>query len=545
MIDAENIFKPNPGPQEKFLALPDEILEALYGGALGGGKSWVILMLPIVQGRYKHPRFSGIIFRRTYPQLEEYLIKESKEIYPKLGAIYNETKHVWNFPNGGRLKFDVIECMGDAREHDGHEYDYIGFDELQHFDEAEYTYMISRLRSTSKDLPPIIRSTANPGNRGHAWVRARFIELERNGYKKIWCNDTKSYRIFIPSKVSDNPKLLEKNPNYINQLMALPESERKAKMDGDWWAFSGQVFTEFRIIPNFGEPKIAQHVIEPFEIPSFWPKILSMDWGYTHKFAAHWHAISPDSRVYTYREYIRTKTNIDTIGAEVGQLSRLDQNLVLSVMDPSCWKTESHGRTIAGQFEDASGLILEKAINDRIAGKLHFHSMLRWQQKPARFIPDEGYNYHTYDRILRMYGKDRAKEYADMFIPESPETNLPRWQIFNVCKDLINTIPLLVYDESHTEDVSKFDGDDSYDETRYGLMGVKTYMESCAKEFKALQERQMAVNEVMVTGDQTKYYRKMEAIERGSVSRIVPFNRFQSRRNAIKRSAHQPFARGN
>lgn len=528
------IFRPNPGPQETFLGLSDDILEGFYGGALGGGKSWVLLMLPIVRQFYKHPDFSGIIFRRTYPQLEEYLIPESKKIYPKvnLGAEYNEAKHSWRFSSGARLKFAFLEDMDDAKEHDGHQYNYIGFDELTHFGMNEYIYMITRLRSGAKGLPSIVRSTSNPGNIGHTWVRERFIDPCISGYSKILDRKSNTLRIFIPSKIKDNPILLENNPNYINQLMLLPEAERKAKMEGDWYSFSGQVFSEFRSIHSSFEPENALHVISPFPIPSYWPKILSLDWGFTHKTAFYAHAISPDARVFTYKEIIAQKRSIADWGAEVCQFIKTQENIVLGVLDPSAWKEEGHPKTLAAQIEEATEFTWEKADNDRVAGKMNMHDFLRWEPRPKKYIPKGGYDPNHYNLLNRLYGPKVADDYFQAFQPEPDELNLPRWQIFNTCPELIKVIPTCVYDEKRVEDVAKFVGDDAYDSARYGLKAVDLYIKQAKDEFEKFARLDKITKEYQATGDYNRFHQKMEKLDAQMANETIAFNIFKERRRA-------------
>jgi hypothetical protein len=534
------IWRPNPGRQEEFLRLPPEFKEAFYGGAVGGGKTEVLLMLPVAKGWYKHPQFMGIIFRRKYPQLEEYIIPRSKEIFPKLGATYNETKHEWKFPAGGIYRFSFLDSNDDAFSHDGSSYNYIAWDELTHFTHFMYAYLFRSSRSKTKDLPAIVRAASNPGNIGHSWVRQYFIEPAREGHRKLYNPESKSFRIFIPSKIKDNPKLLEANPNYINELNLLPEGERKAKIEGDWWAFSGQVFAEFRDVHIDGEPENALHVIDhrSMSIPSYFPKILSIDWGFTHNTAAHWHALTPDNRIITYREYICSKKPIDDWGSDIGRISKIDENIVLTLMDPSAWKTESHGKTIAEQFMSASGMLCEKAINDRLTGKQNMHNMLRWAPRPERYVPKEGFDIEVGNRINRIYGPEEYNKYIALFQPEPPETNTPRWQIFDTCSDVIKTIPLLVYDEKKTEDVAKFNGDDSYDGCRYGLMGADLYLKECQREHTKHQKIAGAHERLANTGDQTSFYIQMAKIERESEESGARFNRYKARRQAIRSRAN-------
>jgi hypothetical protein len=547
--NTKKVWRPNTGPQEKFLALPTTIFEGFYGGAAYGGKSDALIMYPIVREWYKIPKFHGIMFRRTFPQLEESLIQRTKTgigvngpSYYDLGGKYNDTKHVWTFPEyGSTIRFSYMDDDDDARQHDTAEYHYCAFDELTHFTEFMYTYLLSRVRTSDPRLPAVVRSASNPGNIGHSWVRARFIEPAPHGYTKLYDEYSQSSRIFIPAKLDDNKAGLAADPNYGERLNLLPEAERKAKKDGDWWSFSGQVFTEFRERKHHNEPENALHCVDNLIIPYYYPKIVSIDWGYTHETAVHWHAISPDKRIITYKEFTCSKVPIDIWGAEVGKLCIGEQNIVLNVMDPSAWKTESHGKRIVDQFMEASGLVVEQAVNDRLNGKLNMHNMLRWLPKPSlKPIPTEQFSIDYANRILRMGGVDAYNAYCDRFVEEVPEGNIPRWLIVKeACPQLVRTIPLLVYDEKKTEDVAKFNGDDAYDSARYGLMAADLYIKECQREHEKFVKISKIVQGLQSTGDQTNYYRQMEKLEREA----VPIQRANPRRSSgsSKRQVYRPF----
>ena len=299
-------WQPTPR-QEDFLSLPDTIFEALYGGAAGGGKTETLLMLPIIkrdkagQPLYAHPRFKMLFLRRTFPELDSEVVPRSKEFFPSTGANpYQEKFKRWTWPSGAIFQFGHCEHEKDVAKYDTSEYNIIAFDEATSFTAYQYEYLsFSRCRSASPDLPAIVRSGTNPGNIGHSYFRKRFVEPAKTGNtilreSRIVRGVTQTVlRIFIPSKASDNIHLMKANPDYINHLNRLPDAERAAKADGDWWTFSGQVFDDFRTQPFPDEPLTACHIVPQFRIPDYWPKILAMDWGFSAMTIAGWYAINP------------------------------------------------------------------------------------------------------------------------------------------------------------------------------------------------------------------------------------------------------------
>lgn len=546
-MSEEKHWRPNKR-QEEFLALPDDIFEALYGGAAGGGKSEMLLMLPFARQFYLNPQFKGIIFRRTFPELEGSLILRTKTgigrsgpSYYDFGGSYNDQKHVWTFPNpldksrpGATIRFSYMESNDDARSHKTAEYNYIGFDELTQFDEFQYVFLTSRCRSSDPNLPAIIRSASNPEGIGLAWVRDRFVSPAPEGSKRIFDRFSSSSRIFVPARLTDNPDLMESDPSYMTRLNLLPEALRKAMIQGDWFTFSGQVFTEFRteLIP--GEPSNAVHVIPPFDIPAWWPKILSIDWGFKHYLSAHWGAVTPEKRVIIYREYMSKGEYNSTWASNIRKLSQFDENIHAVVLGRDAWNNRGDQKTTADQFHDFSGFRPEQADTDRIGGKLLLHEFLRWKRKPEGYKPSEGYSETKSQEILRRYGLEAVKEYKKLFIPEPEETNLPRLQIFNTCKGLIRCIPLLVYNEDSNdpmkaEDVAKMDGDDAYDSLRYLLKGVDRYVLRVQREAIDRQKLSKIIETLHNTGDMTDFYMRMDGYDRTkdkntSVSRYRRFN---------------------
>jgi predicted phage terminase large subunit-like protein len=245
MSEAAPEWRPFPA-QVPFLAT--EAREALYGGAAGGGKTDALVVGALAH--VHHARFTAIIFRRTFPELEGKVIPVSKEWYPASGGVYNGSKHSWMFPSGARVMFAHLQHEDDVLQYQGHEFQYIGFDELTHFTEKQYVYLLSRLRTTS-GIPLEVRSGSNPGGPGHEWVFKRWAPwLDRNGEipgpraapgevlrfdntknGEVWSETGRFSRVFFPAYAKDNPYL---NDDYVHNLMGQDAVTRAQLIDGDW-----------------------------------------------------------------------------------------------------------------------------------------------------------------------------------------------------------------------------------------------------------------------------------------------------------------------
>jgi len=430
--------------QAEFLARPE--YEALYGGAAGGGKSEALVAEALRQVHIPH--YKAIIFRKTYPQLRE-LIQKSHRIYQPAfpDAVYHSTDHCWIFPSGARIYFGSMPNQDSYENYQGLSFAFIGFDELTHFTEDEYLYLIGRNRADGAGLRVYIRSTANPGGRGHAWVKERFItamppntpyhyEVELVGENGIR-QTVKRSRIFIPSSVWDNQILLENDPNYLANLAMQTEAKRRALLYGDWNSFDGQAFIEWKNNPN---PKQQYtHVIEPFEIPAHWKRYRSFDFGYAKPFAVQWWAQDPDGVLYLYRQFYGCTDSPNTgIRMEPRQIARKIREIedeyekgthITGIADPSIWD-ESRGidGTVIYMME-REGIYFEKADNQRIPGKMQVHYRMAFD-----------------------------------------ENGRPMMYVFKTCKHFIRTIPSLVYSNVNVEDIDTTQEDHDYDAMRYLFM---------------------------------------------------------------------------
>lgn len=426
------MWLPQIGPQQLAIEA-DWCDELFFGGARGGGKSDYLLgdyLEDIDLGAV----WRGIIFRKTYNELEELQIR-AKEIFPEVGAVYKTATsadypfaNCWYFSGGATLKMRYLEHERDADGYQGHQYTWIAFDELtNHATPYGYNKLKACLRN-SHGIHGRIRSGGNPGGKGHIWVKARFIDVSP-AYTPFDDPETGLTRMFIPSKVTDN-KYLKDNKQYIALLKSSGSVELvRAWLDGNWDVIAGTFFDCWNR---------DKHVIQPFTVPREWVRFRSFDWGSARPFSVGWWAIAegdtdlPRGAIVRYREWygasepnVGLKLTAEEVAAGIVRRSG-DDKFAYSVADPSCWKVDG-GPSIAERMTK-SGVLWRRADNQRING---------WDQMRQRFqgVDDE-----------------------------------PMIYCFSTCTDSIRTIPLLQHDENKAEDIDTEMEDHAADDWRYACM---------------------------------------------------------------------------
>lgn len=517
--------------QETFAAIPVTIKEAFFGGAAGPGKSFMLLMDPLLRKYHMHPRFHGILFRESFPQLEESLIHESQTWYKLFGGTYNGTEHHWTFPSGAKIRFSYLAKDEQSYDHDTAQYNYVAFDELTAFTRFRWMYLVhSRCRTTVEGLPAYARAASNPLGIGHGWVKERFIDPAPEGGRIIaerMPDGSLVKRIFIKARVTDNPLIMERDPNYINSLMLLPEAEKRSKLYGDWDAIAGAVFREFRTLHNMDEPENAVHVVDPFTIPDYWPVFIAIDWGFSALCWAGFFAVSPDGRVYLFREMSWRQVKISVWGADLARAAIEYPGLRTPLtLDKSAWGQRGEEKTLAEQVAEATGFEVEKSDSDRVGGKMLIHDYLRWTKRPPRYIPPEGYRQDIEEKLYRIKGADAAADYKRLFDPEPEETNLPRYQIFRSCPLAINALVQASSDPKNPEDTIEYDGDDPYDGQRYGLKRAHRYFEEAHQAGSSVGRREAIVEKLHKSGDMNAFYREMDKLEEDELVAEGPVRRY-------------------
>lgn len=269
-----NEIRPQDGFQEEFVSSSADIV--IGGGAAGAGKTFSLTLEPLYH--VHNPGFGGVIFRRTSPQIrsEGGLWDTSNEIYPLAFAKPLESHLAWRFPSGAQIKFSHLEYEKNILDWQGSQIPFIGFDELTHFSEKMFFYLLSRNRSTC-GVKPYVRATCNPDP--DSWV-AKFIEwwidqdtgfpmkeragklryFIKDGESMVWGDSKKEVleRVphivklmlaanentnpedlvksvtFIPGDIYGNRELLSKDPGYLANLMAQDEATKLQLLDGNW-----------------------------------------------------------------------------------------------------------------------------------------------------------------------------------------------------------------------------------------------------------------------------------------------------------------------
>lgn len=395
--------------QQKFIN--SEAFETLFGGAAGGGKSYGQLVDALLYA-LKYKKSKQIIFRSTFADLEKSLIRVSLEVYPLSIADYNSSKHTWKFQNGSIIDFGYIQYEKDVYQYQSAEYDVIRFDELTHFTEFMYTYMISRCRGANP-YPKRIKSSTNPGGVGHTWVKERFIDIGEPNTVHTCKLETgqEVTRIFIPSLVTDNKFMLSYDPDYIKRLDALPEKERKALKYGDWDIYDGMFFPEF---------KRRIHVIEPFQIPDAWNRYIAMDYG-LDMFAVLFVAVDTKGKAYVYNEIHKSNLIVSEARQTLKSIMR-QYKYKFIYAPPDLWnRNRDTGKSTAELFLKG-GIHLTKASNNRIAGWLNVKEWLK---------------------VKKIRHEQTGELYEDSDL-----------KIFSNCINLIKYLPQLQHDEKDPNDVA-------------------------------------------------------------------------------------------
>lgn len=291
------VWVPHPGSQVQFLSCP--VFECLLEGTRGGGKTDVLLMSFFQYvGAGFGPGWRGILFRETFPQLAD-VVTKTKRWFRLFSpeAKFNESTYVWKFPDGEELLLRSGIKEDDYWDYHGHEYGWIGFEELTNWRSlAFFEMMHSCCRSSQPGMPRMIRATTNPYGRGHAAVKERYkLGLGGVAPGTIIQDDQGRARTYVHSDISENTTLLENDPQYMATLDGVKDPNRKKAWRYGSWEINIGAFLEHAWVPE-------RHIVKPFAIPGHWKCWRAMDWGYGKPYCVLWFAKDPEGKTYIWRE---------------------------------------------------------------------------------------------------------------------------------------------------------------------------------------------------------------------------------------------------
>ena len=414
-----------------------------FGGARGGGKSWAVrAKAKLLALRY--PGIRILIVRRTYPELVNNHITQLRSDLLS-AATYNDRDKRLSFGNGSAIQFMYCAKDADLDHLQGVEYDVIFLDEATQLSEFQMKSITACVRGANP-FPKRVYYTMNPGGQGHSYLKRIFID------RRYEAGEDPGDYLFIPSLVTDNLALMKHQPDYVKQLEALPPRLRDAWRYGRWDVYEGQFFEELRLTPD---PALCEqagitteqaaregrftHVIPGFCPPRSWRIYRSFDWGYAKPFSCAWWAVDQDGRIYRILElYGCTRTPnegvkwtpqrvFETVTRTEREHPWLRDRSIQGVADPAIFDA-STGQSVAEAAME-QGIFFSPGDHARIPG---------WMQCHYRLAFDS--------------------------------SGIPMMYVFEGCQAFLRTVPLMVYDPLHPEDLDTSLEDHVCDEWRYFCM---------------------------------------------------------------------------
>jgi hypothetical protein len=424
-----------------------DIFEVVYGGARGGGKTDAALGDFAWHARAWGEHAKGLLLRRTRVALEP-TIARARSIFRPEGATWAEQKSAFIWPSGATLYCRYLDSDGDADAYQGHDYSRVYVEELTQFADPRAVDKLKATLRSAGGAPCGFRATCNPGGAGHNWVRARYIDagpfnVVTEAFVNPFDNTTVDLdRVFIPARLSDNPRLLARDPAYVARLRQSGSAELvRAWLEGDWNVIQGAFFDKWS----------SANIVRPFKVPEGWSRLRSFDWGYAAPFSVGWWTVASDDHpvdggrtvprgaLVRYREWYGGSgkrgegLRLEAEAVAAGILEREGAETVgLGVADPSIFQ-ENGGPSLAERMARA-GVRFRAADNTRV-GKAG--ALSGWDQMRARIAGQGG---------------------------------APMLYVFDSCRDFIRTVPVLQHDPGRPEDLDTHAEDHIADETRYACL---------------------------------------------------------------------------
>lgn len=458
---AEVVWSPNSGSQTDFLSCP--VFECLYEGTRGPGKTDALLMdFAQFVGRGFGSAWRGILFRKTYKQLGEVETKAKRwfyRIFPGVKFLSSAKDYKWVWPTGEELLFRSFDKPSDYWDYHGHEYPWVGWEELTTWATDEgYRSMKACCRSSTPGLPRRYRSTTNPWGKGHNWVKSYFIDPAPAG--KPVMGDEGLMRVRLKGHWSENKALLAAQPNYASYIAASASNpeQRKAWLDGSWDIVAGGMFDDL------WDP--AAHILQPLQVPHSWRIDRAYDWGSSKPFSVGWWAESDGTR--TEGMPLFPRGSLVRVGEWYGWNGK-DENTGLRMTDPeiAAGIVEREKRLLEalGHPGPVRAGPADSSIFDADPGK----------KSPAEEMAQKPYGVRFEKADKRPGSRVRGWQAVRGMLKAAKERDRekPGLWVFDTCRQFIRTVPTLPRSEKDPDDVDTEAEDHIGDETRYRVTAPK------------------------------------------------------------------------
>lgn len=459
-------WAPQPGSQQQFLRSP--FFETLYEGTRGVGKTEALLADFAQHVGQGHGRaWRGVLFREESTQLED-VINKTLELFPQIWD-EDEARYVggnqskWKWATGEELLFRHMRRRQDYQKYHGHEYPWIGWEELTNWSSPVcYHLMKSCCRTSTLGVPLKYRATCNPYGPGHGWVKAYFIDpaepgvpftpdvegvFEQAGLQVPDGINLQGRRaVRIKGHYTENRALMATQPDYAGFIAAAAENPAQAKawLEADWDIVAGGMFDDV------WDREV--HVLEgwaPAETPKSWRIDRAMDWGASKPFSVGWWAESdgteaPDGRTYPRGTLVRIAEYYGWNGTPNEGVHLTDREIAHGIRERE-QQMEIHGRVRAGPAD----------LDTMHPGQQSMEATFRGAGVPFQrvTIKDRTAGWQVIRRMLREATRERPEE--------------PCLYVFESCRQFIRTVPTLPRKDDDPDDVDTEAEDHIADETRY------------------------------------------------------------------------------
>lgn len=449
--------------QQRALVTPAN--EILYGGAAGGGKSYLARVASIVYS-LEIPGLITYLFRRTFKEvLANHVhtpggyLEMLKSLIDSGDCTYSKSDFAFTFYNGSRIQLAHSQYESDIYAHQGAQIGFLIIDEATHFTPTMIRFIRSRVRLGSMSVPdnwrglfPRILYTANPGGVGHHYFKSNFVDFGANHIFKAPEDEGSMRREYVPAKLTENLVLMRNDPDYQLRLKGMGDTATvQAMLEGDWESLSSGGFADIW--------RGKYHVVKPFDIPNTWKVDRGYDYGSANPAACCWFAESdgeefidgdgneawvPAGSIFQISEiYFANKRHEGLRLTATVQAQRIKDHEI----DEKMWGRVEPGPADNSIYNSEPG---HTSVADEMAAV--GVKFTRSNKAPGSRVQG----------VQLLRGRLEAST-------KRPMEN-PGFFVFSTCFHTIRTLPNLENDEKNTEDIDSHGEDHLYDVIRYRIL---------------------------------------------------------------------------